>query len=361
MEVFMMNDSVVEIEKMKDSFSNAKMDNELLRFCVVESISEKRYIVFDSANNFEIITIPFGGLVAPTLNKYMKFNPESIYHESFKANYKEEYGSEAIPYDELLDCFSRCPKEVDRLIGLVKKRNTAKCDDKVALKCSYLKEWKKYRYIIYHKFWADMIELSRSGKENYEFLRDIFTEKEIDEMIESNHMEAMEISETHHKIIRERCFVPYDEIYFNLFDKWECGKVWFSIGLGQIFIRDLYHVLVDNAVESPRVCPRCGQMYYLNNYKSKYCPECKAHASDIRKENLKKNPARYLHKRVWDKINAHKDKYDKDFLNAFMNESNYYWYKISGKKSGLERKETYLDIDTIEKYQEWLENKLNSL
>ena len=357
-----MDERIAEFEHMKDSFFIHKSKNDRLEYCVFENMKTKEYIVFDSKDDFNTYTsIPFGGVVACTLNGYIKSNPKSVHHANYKKELQEYGGYNAPDIDERLSLYHVIyGKTLNELISYIKQRDTYKYHDKIALKCSFIREWKKYRYMIYDKVWSEYLSLSETQKADHDF-NNTFTNDELKDIVENCHEEAAELSDRLHKIVCERLFIPYDKIYFVFRDEWAYGNVWFSQGEGDIFSRDLYHVLVDNAAKIPRFCPRCGLMYYSNNNKSKYCPECKKQSNDIRKENIKKNPARYLHKRVWDKINAHKDKYDRDFLNSFMNESNYYWHNISGKPSDLQKLDSYQNIDTIEKYQEWLEKKLESL
>ena len=307
-----MNEHVIEIKKMKESFFAAKMRNFNLRFCVIENTERKEYLVLDSENDFEMgFCIPFGGIVSNLLNSFIKLNPNSVHHNDFKANLLE-YG-QTFSDEDIINQYNLRSKDIDQLIRIIKQRDTFKYPDKIALKCAYIRDWKKYRHI---------------------FCED---------------WDGLESEENHLHKVTEKSFIYYDLIYFDYSGEWTYGNVWFAELEANIFPQDLYHVMVDNSAKLPRFCPRCGLMYYSNNNKSKYCPECKKQSNDIRKENIKKNPTRYLHKRVWDKINAHKDKYDKDFLNAFMNESNYYWHNISGKPSDLQRLDSYQNIDTIEK------------
>lgn len=354
-----MDERFSQFESMKEAFVTKKLKYDDLRYCVFENMETKEFVIFDSKEDFDsYLIIPFGEVVAHTLNGYMKCNPESVHHEDYKKELLE-FGCEDI--EERLSTFHGIYGEtLKELIRYIKHRDTYKYDDEIALKCSYIREWKKYRYMIYDRVWGEYIPLSETQKKDHNF-NNTFTDEELEKLVESCHESAAELSDSFHKVISERIFIPYDKIYFLFKGNWVYGDVWFSQSEGDVFSRDLYHVLVDKAAKSPRICPRCGMLYYSNNNKSKYCPKCKKQSNDIRKENIKKNPARYLHKRVWDKINAHKDKYDRDFLNAFMNESNYYWHLISGKESDLEKLDTYQNIDTIEKYQEWLEKKLKSL
>lgn len=124
-------------------------------------------------------------------------------------------------------------------------------------------------------------------------------------------------------------------------------------------IKELALIIEEKKRNSKRVCPMCGAIFSSNNFQAKYCDKCRKKPISERRKGVKQS-TRYIHKRIWDRINLSK-KYDRDFLNAFMNESNYYWHTIKGKKCKIEKKEEYLDIRTEEEYREWLINKLDEL
>jgi uncharacterized Zn finger protein (UPF0148 family) len=125
-----------------------------------------------------------------------------------------------------------------------------------------------------------------------------------------------------------------------------------------IFPLDLFHVFVTGKAETPRICPRCGQLFYTDSNKYKYCPDCQGQSATIQTENRKKN-VRYLHKRISDRIRNNR-KYSSDFLDDFMSESNYYWYLLRGKDITPNPDYT-ANIQTENDYKQWLQEKLDSL
>ena len=303
---------IMDFQILKDS------KKPYINYIIIESEKDKYYIVIDStsnlnSNDYNIFTIPFGDIALTYLNDFMKESKDSKNREN--------------PLEEMQILLDRS-NHVKNLMDIIKNRDNymKASNNPAATQCALVREWKMYRYILYEDW----------------------------KKVECEEEDSL------HLFLNDRNIIYYDTVYFG-YGTWQFGKCWFVHAYPDIFPLDLQHILVDRAVAVPRFCPRCGLMFYSNNNKSKYCPECKKQSAAIRKENIKKNPERYLHKRVWDKIHAHQDKYDRDFLNAFMNESNYYYYTIIGKPTDIKRLNSYQNIDTIEKYREWLENKLNSL
>jgi hypothetical protein len=125
-----------------------------------------------------------------------------------------------------------------------------------------------------------------------------------------------------------------------------------------LFSLDLFHLLVSWNAQTPRICPRCGQLFLENNAMGKYCRDCKNESGAIYSE-MRRKSVRYFHKKIYDKINQSR-KYDEDFLSAFVLESNFYWDSIRGKAT--ETNPTYTEqIKTESDYKAWLERKLKEL
>lgn len=359
-------------EQLKRSFFNARENNKKIKYCVIEDTERKQFLFIDFLNDTDdgadIFTVNFGVIVAEIINNFLQGRKNAVYHEDmvkwwigtkFCGISNEETLKRLIGKEEKL--FSNFEQRIDRLIRIIKKRGTSEHEDKIALKCSYIKEWKEYRYMTLTKCWNDFIDLLDDTESNYSDDLDTqyFSSEEISSLVESNHNEAYEIGEIIHNITVKNYVLPNDIVFIPLNTGWVYGQSWFVESVYDMFSQDLYHVLVDNAAELPHICPRCGQLYYSNNNKSKYCDECKQHSNDIRKENRKKNNARYLHKRLWDKISASK-RFDNDFLNEVISESNYYW-DIVRKKEVAPNPAYRTDIKTEKQYEEWLLEKLEEL
>jgi len=233
-----------------------------------------------------------------------------------------------------------------------------KVPDKAGMKAALLSTWKMYRNAKYVSLWKDIIDLSEDTEENYKKESGIYTQENIREIVESNHAEAIELNNSVYNVHIKNFFCFCDYVTFYGTDNFPLiGRGYIARTPGDMFASDLYHVLVSGLAGIPHRCPRCGHIFYPNN-KSKYCDECKKDSSAIRNEKRRQS-VRYFHKKVYDKITLSK-KYDDNFRNDFMNESNYYWDIVQGKEvpdNPLYRER----IKTESQYKKWLEKKLNSL
>lgn len=106
-----------------------------------------------------------------------------------------------------------------------------------------------------------------------------------------------------------------------------------------------------------RICRNCNSSYISQNNKTKYCEVCRQPEimGKIRYANRKSNKARKLHQEVLTLTYGFAKKPNND-SNAFLNESNYYWDIVQGKKP--EKVKGYSNrIKTEEQYISWLERK----
>ena len=127
-------------------------------------------------------------------------------------------------------------------------------------------------------------------------------------------------------------------------------------GATALFPMDLLYMFRNHT--AVHVCARCGQLYINNNLSSRYCPECYSVVGKkgISNENRRKNRARYLHKRILDKLNSKAN--TRAITSAdFRAESNYYWDLINGRTPKITPK-AITNIHTEEEYIAWLENIL---
>lgn len=126
--------------------------------------------------------------------------------------------------------------------------------------------------------------------------------------------------------------------------------------LSSLFEFDLYKVFIDGSCSVFHTCERCKRVYFDNSKKTKYCLACRNDRNEILSEKRKENKARYLHKRIQDKLKQRgKDTTD------FTQESNYYYAVIQQKKPTTKKKDSYQNITSEKDYVTWLEKKLNSL
>lgn len=126
--------------------------------------------------------------------------------------------------------------------------------------------------------------------------------------------------------------------------------------LSSLFEFDLFKVLVDGSCSVFHICERCKRVYFDNSKKTRYCPICRNERNDILSEKRKENKARYLHKRIQDKLKQ-RGKDTKDFTQ----ESNYYYAVIQQKKPTTKKKNTYQNITSEKDYITWLENVLKTI
>ena len=297
-------------------------------FCILENMTEKKYIIFDIKSNWRYIIVPFGGMIYLLLNMFIDSDKKAVYHKELL---------EICP-SYTIESMIKCKPMFDSLRSVILRmeENNKQYSDKTALKCSYIREWKKYRYMnlteFFSKFSCYLDDTDYPENERQEFF------------------------DTIHRIISKNFFVQHDVFYLQSDKGWFHGMTWFATDIDYLFSRELYHLFVDNAIAAPHICPRCGHFYYSNNCRSKYCDLCKSNYNNIRKEYRQKNQARYLHKRINDRL--HSKRFSETDLNDFMIESNFYWDIVRQNTPKTPKEPWYKDIKNEEEYKEWLESKL---
>ncbi len=335
-------------------YSNIDIDKNT--FLAIEDTDNKQWIFYYPYTGLYTIK-PFGHIVADMIFEYLSRLENDVHHNKLLEWYDEtgfEYeqgigGKDA----EFLKPYIL--KLQDVILNLDRYR---KDSHKAEMKAALLETWKMYRNAKYVSTWKNIIDLSADTEEKHKNKSGIFTQEDIKEIVKSNHAEAIELDVRVYNLHIENSFHFCD--YVTFYDNNNIphtGKGYISCTPGDVFASDLYHVLVSGLAGIPRRCPRCGHIFYPNN-KSKYCDECKKDSSAIRNEKRRQS-VRYFHKKVYDKITL-SNKYDSDFRNDFMNESNYYWDIVQGKDvtvNPLYREH----IKTESQYKKWLEKKLNSL
>lgn len=131
-----------------------------------------------------------------------------------------------------------------------------------------------------------------------------------------------------------------------------------------LFILDFWEFLFNPIFRKSKthVCPNCNSIFISTNNQATYCEVCKQPEimGKIRYENRKKNKARKLHQDILTMTYKFNKNKENEYSNAFLNESNYYWDVIRGKRP--EKIKGYsTKIQTKEDYIEWLEMKRKEL
>lgn len=339
---------------------------------VIEDIDNRQWISYNSHTG-KYATTPFGHLAVQTIFDYLSYVENDVHHdktmkiykETYKELYKEAYTENDYVCDEkeLIECAKYLKPYILKLQNIILDLNTYRKDARKAeMKAALLDTWKVYRNAIYTSLWRNIIELLTDNEENYQKESySNFSEEDIQKLIESNRAEGIELEDSAYNVLIKKFFCFCD--YITFYDKNNVpitGRGYISRTPSDVFATDLYHLLVSGLAEIPRRCSRCGHVFYPDDKakNSKYCDECKKVSPSIRNEKRRQS-VRYHHKKVYDKITQSK-KYDDDFRNAFMNESNYYWDIIQGKTvtpNPLYRER----IKTEAQYKKWLEKKLISL
>lgn len=338
-----MYENLVICDELKDAA--ARMDEKVKRYCVLEDMNAKNYLVFDTKDDWKFMVISFGDILFNILNLFIDSSEASVYH------------SKLLKYigKEVVEELAMCKTTYENLLSIITHMEAnSTYPDKTALKCAYIREWKKYRYMNRYDIYSKYSDLLSNDISKDDCIIELYGS--IENYKKANEEEFEEITAMLHSIIIKDYFVPHDIVYMNCENGWFYGKTWFTSDVNFIFSLELYHLFVDNVIEHPHICPRCGHLYYSNNNKSKYCDSCKNNYSDIRKEYRQKNQARYIHKRINDKL--HSKRYSEEELDKFMIESNYYWDIVKGNEPKTKPEGWYLDISTEEEYKSWLESKL---
>lgn len=350
-----LNESSIEEAEKKKKYK------EDMRFLMLEDIGKKQWIYYDSETE-SVSGIPFGIMTASIIDEVINLSPNSKHHKKLL----EIYGSLGIERksDDMYRQYKNVKKPLKRLLETIYSLSYWKSVvPKDELHAAMLNTWKEYRYFNFMGLWeryADEHFITEEDVKNDRVLGRLNrTDDEIKRFVNGCHESAAEIAESTHNIVKESMLIYIDDIgiYDNEND-FRFGRAFVTSDISYIFCWDLYHILVSWTADTPHFCPRCCQIFYSNNNKSKYCPDCKEDSSTIRNENRKKS-VRYFHKKIYDKINQ-SNKYNDDFKNAFLAESNYYWDRVCKKEVPINPAFTE-NIETESQYQEWLEKKLSSL
>lgn len=355
----MLSDSYTKMNEYdKIIFKNGIFEDKCkTRFLIVEDLKNKKWVVYNGVTGM-YRELDFGAYVTFTINEFINYSPDAMHHASLF----NDIQSGCITKEDATRIYNSGKKAMKNLLGtFAELPDWKKWADPEQLKKIMLQQWKFFRYASYGKMWSGYAE---TATETLDDLIKSFAVKypkiekeEIEEIYESNKEAAQEFFETMHEVVKKNFVIYYDEITFiDKDNKDRIGRAFLVDDEIRMFAWDLYHILVSGVTETPHICPRCENLYYSNNNKSKYCDSCKSNYSDIRKEYRKKNQARYIHKRINDKL--HSKRYSEEVLDKFMVESNYYWDIVKQKEPKTKPESWYLDINTEEEYKRWLESKL---
>ncbi len=314
-----------------------------LRYLFIEDSKNKKWIIYDSATQKAKIH-NFGYSTVALLNALIAYDPNSPYYEQARAqqNYNviEQIVTDPNVKNELEELF-------DAIINLdvYEKKHTESefCRYSYAL-------WYKYRFCVIPNMWKDSVQERNQTAQDYQ-RRIELTGENIEDLINESEDAIKEIENSMFNVFSKYFFRFHDYISVSLGDgSIICGNAYAATEECYSFPLDLLHVLKGDT-QTPRRCPRCGQLFFNNNNKAKYCYECRAHNNVIRQENRKNNPCRYLHKQITDIINNYLDCGSEEFLT----ESNYYWSIIQKKTPKKIPKKYNPHITTEVDYLKWLQ------
>lgn len=333
------------------TLSHDKMKNNarkfVLSFLVVEDLTEKKWIIYDQASN-SISCMNFGRVTLTILNSLVALSPDSV-HKSKYQQLLLESGWKIDDYTKYFDLVNENRAFINELFDEIGKYTYYKqiMPPKDFKEYCYAL-WREYRFICQPQIWNQYISDFNAHKDK-ETLKYI-DEPDRKEFITLCHNEAKEIESTMVSVFHTYKFIYHDYLVVNTQDCMYSGSSYVSSGIENIFPLDFLHLLNGDA-GLPKKCCSCGQLYYSNNGKSKYCPDCST--AELKKErakqNRKSNVYRNMHHNVYIKIyNSGID------TNDFCTESNFYWDIIRGKEPSIIPENYNPDITTKEKYLNWL-------
>lgn len=272
---------------------------------------------------------------------YIKFNPYNI-----ALGWHDENG--VVSKDKMADFYDEC---------IAGNKKIKEYLPEFSLLCDFIKNINGFRngenpnkalYGIYNRFkyfatciCSDLYSYRPGGKERNEFFDNIY-----DELLIYDGPAFLEDSGSENG---QNTMSPVERYEFS---EW-CN----------IFILDFWEFLFNPIYKKAKLifCPNCGSMFYSNNNKAKYCAVCRQPEvmGKIRYENRKANKARKLHHDIVTLAYSLNSK-GNDISNSFLNESNYYWDIVQGKKPE-KIKEYSAKIKTEADYMKWLENKYEEI
>ena len=303
----------------------------------------KRWIIYDFATDTYMVR-SFGEVAVAVINTAVTLSPSNPNYEADLANFRKNGTSETLLQTVIK---SANTPQFRKGINAVRRRllsmpKIAASYSPAEVECIAVNFWYKFAGLYDFKNWA-------------EYFFDV-KEANLDGFPDS---EAYRAYYRFNAAFGDRCIeaVPFTMI---LDSKGITGRVFLLdcfFGMGSLFPMDLLFLFKNSS--AVHVCARCGQLYIKNNLSSRYCPQCKNEVGKqgIINENRKKNKARYLHKRILDKLNSPANTTRVNPAD-FRAESNFYWSRIQGKQPKIMPKVASHDTMTEEEYIAWLESIL---
>lgn len=294
----------------------------------------KRWVIREFYGNVEknnnkhgesrVYVCPFGSRVENTLDAYLSMNPKSPLHD-FLIDRTKLNDEEKKQLDNIYEL--NCNRLNVLLYYLKEMKINPEAQNDIKLKWNI---WRQYRYFEFNDIWNSAMDIWADWSEGGEYIFNL-----LDEYVTKN--------------------IKFDYRAWNLEDdNSRIGLVCFCNNCNILFALDLYQILINQSVQY-KICKRCENIFFGNNARSIYCRMCKMESNKIRNDNRKKNPERYLHKQITDRLNYLC--YD---TGNFLNESNYYWDIVRGKSVEFNPKYRN-DIKTKSAYMAWLLETRDSL
>lgn len=302
----------------KDKYANLitrfKVLPDGFNYTVLCNNSSKYWYVCNNEDNNNW-AIPFGEMVADVVNFYFSLNPLSVLYQSPDINISATVEPKKL--------YSENKEDIEYLIKYLTNIKDFNLQDNFSV-------WNVYRnFFAFNEKWH-LVKKCRGS---------------------SVHAYALKLLSNYaHKHICQ------DKSLLDIGGKIESVSTYSMDSLVHLFEFDLYKVLVDGSCGIFHICQHCEKAYFDNDSKTKYCPDCRKNQKQILAQNRKSNKARYLHKRIQDKL-----KQQKKDTSDFSVESNYYWSLCQNKKPKTGRLENYENITSEESYMAWLEKKFEEL
>ncbi len=312
---------------------------------VIDDEEHRRWLFYDGETKTTYMN-HYGEVAYQIFDSLVKSVPDNPNHEKFM----EKARKHKIPESVLNECVKWAALYRDKILQIVNE--ISKNDQKDTLHAFDI--WRQNRHIMYTKIWGREENLYSSSMEDMlEFCYD-WTQEKVEEAVASDHEEAEELNDDMERVFKKNLFIFHDTIVIPDEEYgYIWGKVYVARDYGDTFSFDLLRILQGRVEKKIHLCPRCSSLFYSNDSKKRYCPDCRQEKNKIRQEKRMENPARKIHKNIIDSL---RNTYGGGtVLDEFITESNYYWECVQGKQ--VSPHPGYDDnIQTKEDYLKWLED-----
>lgn len=341
----------IKMGKNPPNYLNRDRVQTVLKYLVIEDMQNKQWVVYNSETK-KILIYYFGTCVLSILNECLSYSPDFPFHQKRYQEFLSHITEDDYKKTQEIVC-----DNIEHFKGLFDILSTydsyKKNHTKLEVEEYYYNLWIYYRYCYHINHWSTIASFRKiADGELDEFKNKV---DDINKFIESRYEECKELEYDFHNLITKEFFIYHDFMVCPISEVLTVsGNAYVASDIRDIFSLDLLHILKGDT-KTPHKCPRCGQLYFSNNNKSKYCDECRANSKIIRQENRKNNPCRYLHKQITDLLNN----YTESGSETFRIESNYYWAIIQGNVPNKIPVSYDSSINTEKKYFEWLQKQKN--